>query len=662
MNKKRSLFVFAAIALIPLIVLGQITGGPNYSSVIMSFLRSTTAAAARSAIGAANSGSGGTLTNAVLYGSTSGNWTVGSTANLTADTARTITTTTGALTLSSGSSHIVLSPSSSVGIGTTGPDAKLDVLSTGGSQYRATYTDGSVYSDWGTLSSGITQWTNSLGHRMESSIVNNSSVLSRPMRGGLAFDGVTSTQGISEPCGSVTTTDFTLDAIFLTPTSSSATYPVIQLKPSNSKTTEVTSLVVSIVSGSLVVQIIGPGATTDWRKATLTSFVTNYGGRVVHVAVTRTGTTFALYVNGVAQTVSETTNGTDPTWAGSVVSSFVWVGSQDTNYFNSTVYAYRVHTRVLSASEVVTLANNGVQEPDKWASLTAKYTSDFSVNTDSFTAVNGTVTGNVDGIGGQNDNLSYYGDATVGNHAAARSTTVMTGGRKYRVQYSYYIPSANTNIKKLACFSSGGSSIGDSVRSVTDAWTSVSFETSALTSSTYGLGFYTYNASDSTSFACANSPTNDLFYIRGITVTQIGCLLDPDLAIGVGYQAPDRSSNKYHGTLSATGVSHVIDQRRGQIRYTTTGATTGAFQLLSGTAIPANALIQSIVAWSAGTPLIYVGTATGTSNIVGHTTLTGSTYTPLTLAAQFSTTGNLWINKSATNEVNLTVNYMMVDP
>lgn len=41
-----------------------------------------------------------------------------------------------------------------VGVGTTGPDAKVDSLTTSGAQYRATYTDGSVYTDMTTDSSG----------------------------------------------------------------------------------------------------------------------------------------------------------------------------------------------------------------------------------------------------------------------------------------------------------------------------------------------------------------------------------------------------------------------------------------------------------------------------------------------------------------------------
>lgn len=44
--------------------------------------------------------------------------------------------------------------SDDVGIGTTGPDRKLDVLDTSGPQLRLTYTDGSVYTDFETTSNG----------------------------------------------------------------------------------------------------------------------------------------------------------------------------------------------------------------------------------------------------------------------------------------------------------------------------------------------------------------------------------------------------------------------------------------------------------------------------------------------------------------------------
>ena len=56
--------------------------------------------------------SGATITNTVLRGSSSGSWTVGSAGSFTADTARTISTTTGNLTLatSGGNGNIILDP------------------------------------------------------------------------------------------------------------------------------------------------------------------------------------------------------------------------------------------------------------------------------------------------------------------------------------------------------------------------------------------------------------------------------------------------------------------------------------------------------------------------------------------------------------------------
>jgi hypothetical protein len=52
------------------------------------------------------------------------------------------------MALSIGGGEVVrLTGARDVGIGTTGPDAKLDVLDTGGAQLRLTYTDGSVYTD-----------------------------------------------------------------------------------------------------------------------------------------------------------------------------------------------------------------------------------------------------------------------------------------------------------------------------------------------------------------------------------------------------------------------------------------------------------------------------------------------------------------------------------
>ena len=99
-------FLFTLAVLIPLVLLAQNSGPQNYATVIMTFLRAQTAAAARSAIGAGTGGvgsesinfnstqftvgavtnvtivSGVITTNAVMKGSTSGTITVGATGGI----------------------------------------------------------------------------------------------------------------------------------------------------------------------------------------------------------------------------------------------------------------------------------------------------------------------------------------------------------------------------------------------------------------------------------------------------------------------------------------------------------------------------------------------------------------------------------------------------
>jgi len=76
------------------------------------------------------------------------NKTIGSTGLIFAGATNDITTPTN--------EHLALMPAGNgnVGVGTSGPDAKLDVLATTGEQLRLTYTDGSVYTGFAVNSAG----------------------------------------------------------------------------------------------------------------------------------------------------------------------------------------------------------------------------------------------------------------------------------------------------------------------------------------------------------------------------------------------------------------------------------------------------------------------------------------------------------------------------
>lgn len=567
---------------------------------------------------------------------------------------------TDAVTLTiNGTEGARLATTGYLGVGTTGPDRRIDSLDANNLQYRATFTDGSVYSDWGTLSTGATLWTNSLGHRMTSTTVNDTSVLARQVQGGLAFDGPSSTVADAHTIATAMgQSDLTIALRMGVQSTSPSTFTYF----ANLVTSSTERISLSYDANNLYVTTGASGATTT--TTLLSGFWATYAGKVVDIVLVRSGAsgTTALitaYVQGI-QAYSNTPSNSGTTYSANALFYVGGYGSSAQLQNAGPIFSATLFNRALSASEVITLANQGVSEADKWGSLTA-IVGPSTLNGGFETAGGGgaDVFANwSEAITGATV-LTQESDARPGSTGtksmkivrtnSADSTTVqqsvsLVAGKRYRVTF-WGKTASSGRVNIVTTYSSTMDQV------LTTSWAQ------------YQGAVFTATATTTANFQIyMTSGTTGDYYIDDIEFNQVGSILDANLSAGVGYQVPDRSSNKYHGVVSATGTSWTQANRRGQIRYTTTGATTGAFQLLSGTAIPSNALIQSIVAWSAGTPLIYVGNATGTSNIVGHTTLVGSTYTPLTLSSQFSTTGNLWLNKSATNEVNLTVNYMIADP
>lgn len=165
--KKTSLLTLFALSCM---VFAQESAPPQFTSLTREFNRAATAAAARAVIGASSSGSGGELTNAVIYGSTSGSVTFGATANATFSGGKTITTDTGALALTTGAANgnISLTPhgtgytllGGNVGIGTVTPGAKLHVESNGAIASFDTATGALGYTGFlvNNVLKGVLQW------------------------------------------------------------------------------------------------------------------------------------------------------------------------------------------------------------------------------------------------------------------------------------------------------------------------------------------------------------------------------------------------------------------------------------------------------------------------------------------------------------------------
>jgi hypothetical protein len=463
----------------------------------------------------------------------------------------------------------------------------------------------------------------------------------------VTFDGATASTRIASGCQAIGTGDFSLWSRFRVPATSGAqNFAVIGLSSANN-TISVANGFRTLVDnlGAFLVQLYG-ATTSDSRTATISGFVTAYVGQVVDVVVTRSGSTLKIYINGTDTAYTETTAGTPPAWSATIASDFTIVGAAGTSsvtVFFGRIYRSVVFNRALNAGDVTELITLGVNPADQWGSQTAAYTSDFSAGTDSWTATNGTAAGNIDGIGGQDNNLRYT--ISSGANTAdglSRSSTVIPS-KRYRLNFSYYIPSGQTQINTLRAFV-GLASVVTGLN-VTNAWTDVSAE-----------GVVTGDTSlrVNQNFVGTGNGT-DVFYIRAVTATRIGAIVDLDFTVGTGYQATDRSTNALHGTLF-NGVSWTMPETSARLYATT--AFLGNSQLLGSLSIPTNAMIEDIFVFVIGISTIEIGDVSGGNTIAGSQV--AGAYTRLTLAGIRSSTGNLWVNSSNSNSMTFNIIYSIL--
>jgi len=155
------------------------------------------------------------------------------------------------------------------------------------------------------------------------------------------------------------------------------------------------------------------------------------------------------------------------------------------------------------------------------------YASDFSAGVDGFTAAatNGVVAGNIDSIGGQDNNLRFTMAADAGEHRTLKSFTVDVGAL-YKIGYSYYIPAGQSNVDGfLTRFANVDV---ETFSATTAAWTAILDYRTAVTES--GFAFY---AADGTSTSFTDAGADDVLYLRAISALT---LLTPS-ATGITIQA-----------------------------------------------------------------------------------------------------------------------------
>jgi hypothetical protein len=329
------------------------------------------------------------------------------------------------------------------------------------------------------------------------------------------------------------------------------------------------------VNTSGVLRITSRLAGSAVINTVMSGFITAYAGQVVFISAVRSGTSVTVYLNGFA--VATVTDATIAVSYSTAAQFMVGNATSSAQPWTWRAYNARLFRRALSASDVVYLMNKGIDPADEWDNPTAVWTSNFSAGSDGVTAGGGTAAGNIDSIGGLDNNERFTVDGANTSHYLVKSN-LLTVGKRYRLTASVFIPTGQSNINSVSIDVAGAASIGGVVTTL-GSWVTVSGEFVSGGASVYfygkSSGGYTFTGNGT-----------DLFYVRGITVEQIGCVLDWALDTGVGLCIPDRSSNCYMG--QGTGISHPRQARYGEVvirrqllasEISTVAATTKLFDL-----------------------------------------------------------------------------------
>lgn len=465
----------------------------------------------------------------------------------------------------------------------------------------------------------------------------------RQRSNGLSFDSVTANQriycalgnlaGQGESIYDIGTNPFSLRMIFKVPDTTGVTRTLAMISTSSSA---IAADGFAVVLGSGILGIRKYGLTTSDYSSVSFADMVDYVGEVVELLIVRTTSGILAYVNGTAVgLLGPSSYGAGASMTGEIASSsYLVFGYGIGSKFVGQLYGLTIFNYALSAAEASALAIHGIDSSDTWANDNHLIT---NPNNRTFGGA----------VNWANVDLWSYdasGDLTISASAVGQKANLPSAnmgtfatGRKYQINFT----TANTSGTFHFKGSSGGLTFG------TFNSNGNQHQTGTLEATSFG------NLEVVTSVTGAAD-------IDDIVLKQAGAILDLDFLQGGEYQVMDRSSNRKHATMVASPV-FLYPRRYGQVRFRCESALNTQF--LGGTCIPVNARIMAIVAYpSEDTPTIFLGTSSGASDLVASVgPLTAGARANLTLAAFFSTTGNIWVKSDSSGRIDFTVIYELVD-
>ena len=144
------------------------------------------------------------------------------------------------------------------------------------------------------------------------------------------------------------------------------------------------------------------------------------------------------------------------------------------------------------------------------------YNSDYSAGDDGWTTTGaGNRDGNIDGIGGRDDNLRFTSTSSdITTNSYLRKNSILEEGSKYTVTFDFYIPSSNNRLNEIASIQIGGQTIDLSSLTALDQWVSAS-ATSTTEATATNIIIRWEDSSES------GDATGDVAYIRNVSITSV---------------------------------------------------------------------------------------------------------------------------------------------
>jgi hypothetical protein len=459
-------------------------------------------------------------------------------------------------------------------------------------------------------------------------------------RGGVAFDGTASSRVYSTLTNQNLATDAaSVELGFSVPaTNPSAVRGLWSLASSATDGVQANAVACWIsTSNALVARIYG-AATTDYNEISLS--LTPWTGKEVRMCLTRTGTTVVLYINGVAQTVSTSSGGTPPTWAGSITSTYFNAGFlASATPFVGQLRGATLYNLALSAADVLEINELGGAVPERF-----KFGSQVAINTGVWsTSGSPTVATNtaasIDFTRGASTGYFRSTEQTgvkLGTYYRARGTTT-TNTTGNLIHLSRQIGGADSSLVSVSGAASGTPGLYYASLAGTGAWELVFTRQGGTSPAATALEIQIQTAAGQ---LAANS----------ISFVQLGAVVHLPLDDGIGYQLHDQSTNKLDAVMTTTGVSHIAPRREAWIRATTN--TSGNQQLFGASLIGSPSQYWRIRSWtimSSGTPTVSLGNASGGAQYASGVALVASpTQNEITLLTRTPLTQALWCNSNST--------------